>query len=145
MNNFDNTIQKLILDLQVRVDKSNDEVFRKFSSIANNSAIPLLTNYFDSIIPNEVVIEIDRLELDLGLIYYEELDTVFIEKLSASLKNIFDEYFSEDGKYIPQSNDLFSIKQIPDNHLSILKYYLLFGRSPWWAYSDTSNINELLK
>ena len=145
MNNFDNTIQKLILDVQVRVDKSNDEVFRKFSSIANNSAIPLLTNYFDSIIPNEVVIEIDRLELDLGLIYYEELDTVFIEKLFASLKNIFDEYFGKDGTYIPQSNDLFSIKQIPDNHLSILKYYLLFGRSPWWAYSDTSNVSELLK
>ena len=53
-----NTIQKLILDLLVRVNKSNNEVFDKFSSIANNSSIPIIQRYFDQIIPDDIVIEI---------------------------------------------------------------------------------------
>lgn len=144
MTPADNTIQKLILDLFVRVDKSNNEVFDKFSSLANNSSIPLIQRYFDQIIPADIVIEIDRLELNLGVIRYEELERVFNENLLNALKKIFDQYFDQNGNISPHSNNLFKISQLPENHLALAKYYLLFGRAPWWAYGNAVNINELI-
>jgi hypothetical protein len=140
----DNTIQKLILDLLVRVNKSNNEVFDKFSSIANNSSIPIIQRYFDEIIPDDIVIEIDRLELNLGVIQYEDLERVFNENLLNSLKNIFDQYFDQNGNITSDSNNLFKISQLPENHLALAKYYLLFGRAPWWASGNSVNINELI-
>ena len=139
-----NTIQKLILDLLVRVNKSNNEVFDKFSSIANNSSIPIIQRYFDQIIPDDIVIEIDRLELNLGVIQYEDLERVFNENLLNSLKNIFDQYFDQNGNITSDSNNLFKISQLPENHLALAKYYLLFGRAPWWASGNAVNINELI-
>ena len=144
MTPADNTIQKLILDLLVRVNKSNNEVFDKFSSIANNSSIPIIQQYFDQIIPDDIVIEIDRLELNLGVIQYEELERVFNENLLNSLKNIFDQYFDQNGNITSDSNNLFKISQLPENHLALAKYYLLFGRAPWWAYGNAVNINDLI-
>jgi hypothetical protein len=137
-----NSIQKLILDLQVRVNKSNNEIFDKFSSIANTHAIPTISNYFDYIIPRDVVIEIDRLEINLGLIQYEDLERVFRERLLEALKNVFSKYFNGEGDYRIQSNDLFTVKNLPDNQLALVKYYLLFGRAPWWADSTSTNFND---
>ncbi len=134
-----NSIQKLVLDVRVNVDKSNDDVFNKFSSIANLQAIPTISNYFDAIIPKDVVIVIDHLDLNLGLIKYEDLESVFKDKLLAALKDTFSKYFNESGNYLPQSNNLFTVKNLPDNQLAFVKYYLLFGRAPWWA--ETSSIN----
>jgi len=142
VNTSSNSIQKLILDLQVSVDKSNNEIFDKFSSIANSHAIPTISNYFDYIIPKDVVIEIDHLEINLGLIKYEELERVFKERLLEALKNIFGKYFDEDGNYRNQSNNFFNVKNLPDNQLAFVKYYLLFGRAPWWANSASINFND---
>ena len=137
-----NSIQKLILDIQVNVDKSNNDVFDKFSSIANFHAIPTIDNYFDSIIPKDVVIEIDHLELDLGLINYKDLDTVFKDNLLKALKNIFDQYFNTDNNQPSQSNSLFTVKNLPDNQLAFVRHYLLFGRIPWWANYSSPNFND---
>jgi hypothetical protein len=142
VNTSSNSIQKLILDLQVSVDKSNNEIFDKFSSIASFHAIPTISNYFDYIIPKDVVIEIDHLEISLGLIKYEELERVFKERLLEALKNIFGKYFDDDGNYRNQSNNFFNVKNLPDNQLAFVKYYLLFGRAPWWANDASINFNE---
>ena len=142
MNTSSNSIQKLILDLQVRVDKSNNEIFEKFSSIASFHAIPTIGNYFDYIIPKDVVIEIDHLEINLGLIKYEDLERVFKERLLEALKNIFGKYFDDDGNYRNQSNNFFNVKNLPDNQLAFVKYYLLFGRAPWWANDASINFND---
>jgi hypothetical protein len=142
VNTSSNSIQKLILDLQVRVDKSNNEIFEKFSSIASFHAIPTIGNYFDYIIPKDVVIEIDHLEINLGLIKYEDLERVFKERLLEALKNIFGKYFDDDGNYRNQSNNFFNVKNLPDNQLAFVKYYLLFGRAPWWANDASINFND---
>lgn len=142
MNTSSNSIQKLILDLQVSVDKSNNEIFDKFSSIASFHAIPTISNYFDYIIPKDVVIEIDHLEISLGLIKYEELERDFKERLLEALKNIFGKYFDDDGNYRNQSNNFFNVKNLPDNQLAFVKYYLLFGRAPWWANDASINFND---
>ena len=136
-----NSIQKLVLDVRVNVDKSNHEVFNKFSSIANSQAIPTISNYFDAIIPKEVVIVIDHLDLNLGLIKYEDLETIFKDKLLAALKDTFSKYFNEGGNYLAQSNNLFTVKNLPDNQLAFVKYYLIYGRAPWWAESSSINFS----
>ena len=137
-----NSIQKLVLDLRVNVDKSNNDVFNKLSSVANLQAIPTISNYFDLIIPKDVVIVIDHLDLNLGLIKYEDLDVIFKERLLSALKDTFSKYFNESGNYLTQSNDLFTVKDLPDNQLAFVKYYLLFGRAPWWADSVSVNFND---
>ena len=137
-----NSIQKLVLDLRVNVDKSNNDVFNKLSSVANLQAIPTISNYFDLIIPKDVVIVIDHLDLNLGLIKYEDLDVIFKERLLSALKDTFSKYFNESGSYLTQSNDLFTVKDLPDNQLAFVKYYLLFGRAPWWADSVSVNFND---
>jgi len=137
-----NSIQKLVLDLRVNVDKSNNDVFNKLSSVANFQAIPTISNYFDIIIPKDVVIVIDHLDLNLGLIKYEDLDVIFKERLLSALKDTFSKYFNESGNYLTQSNDLFTVKNLPDNQLAFVKYYLLFGRAPWWADSVSVNFND---
>lgn len=137
-----NSIQKLVLDLRINVDKSNNDVFNKLSSVANLQAIPTISNYFDLIIPKDVVIVIDHLDLNLGLIKYEDLDVIFKERLLSALKDTFSKYFNESGNYLTQSNDLFTVKDLPDNQLAFVKYYLLFGRAPWWADSVSVNFND---
>ena len=125
-----NSIQKLVLDVRVNVDKSNHEVFNKFSSIANLQSIPTISNYFDAIIPKEVVIVIDHLDLNLGVIKYEDLDTIFKDKLLAALKDTFSKYFNEGGNYLAQSNNLFTVKNLPDNQLAFVKKCNLLGFLP---------------
>ena len=132
----------MVLDLRVNVDKSNNDVFNKLSSVANLQAIPTISNYFDLIIPKDVVIVIDHLDLNLGLIKYEDLDVIFKERLLSALKDTFSKYFNESGNYLTQSNDLFTVKDLPDNQLAFVKYYLLFGRAPWWADSVSVNFND---
>ncbi len=132
----------MVLDLRINVDKSNNDVFNKLSSVANLQAIPTISNYFDLIIPKDVVIVIDHLDLNLGLIKYEDLDVIFKERLLSALKDTFSKYFNESGNYLTQSNDLFTVKDLPDNQLAFVKYYLLFGRAPWWADSVSVNFND---
>jgi hypothetical protein len=76
------------------------------------------------------------------LIKYDELETVFRDRLIAALKNVFDKYFNEDANYRIQSNNFFTVKNLPENQLAFVKYYLLFGRAPWWANSTSINFNN---
>ena len=124
-----NPIQRLILDIEFNgINQSNNYLFDKLSSLSSNKIIPVLSNFFDEEQFSKLYFEFNSLQLDLGIIEYENFEEIFEQKLKEALIEKFKDYFNNNV----QSNDI-KLKNNNDNLLELIRYFLLNGRLPWWA------------
>jgi len=135
-------IQQLILDLQfIGIKESSNYVFDKASNLSNNKITTVLSKFFDDARFENLHYEFNSIELDLGVIPYENFEEKFIEKLIEAIKFKFKDLLentNNDNNYI--------LKDTVQNYYEIIKYYLLNGRLPWWSTKfHNSNIKTIIE
>ncbi len=135
-------IQQLILDLQfIGIKESNNYVFDKASNLSNNKITSALSTFFDDPRFETLHYEFNNIELDLGVIPYENFEDKFIEKLIEAIKLKFKDLLentNNDNNYV--------LKDTVQNYYEIIKYYLLNGRLPWWSTKfHNTNIKSILE
>ena len=128
-------IQQLILDLQfIGIKESNNYLFDKASNLSNNKLTAILSNFFDDDRFEQLHYEFKVVDIDLGVIPYEQFEDKFIEKFTEALISKFKDLLDNSN-----TNDNYILKDAVQNYYEILKYYLLNGRLPWWSTKFYSN------
>ena len=126
-------IQQLILDLQfIGIKESNNYLFDKASNLSNNRISSVLSKFFDDPRFSELHFEFQTLDLDLGVIPYEQFEDKFIEKLIEAITLKFKDV-------LENSKNDYVLKDTVQNYYEIIKYYLLNGRLPWWSTKFHNN------
>jgi hypothetical protein len=128
-------IQQLVLDLQfIGIKESNNYLFDKVSNLSNNKLTTILSNFFDDSRFEQLHYELNIIEIDLGVIPYEQFEEKFIEKFTEALILKFKDLLENSN-----NKDNYILKDAVQNYYEILKYYLLNGRLPWWSTKFHSN------
>ena len=126
-------IQQLVLDLQfIGIKESNNYLFDKASNLSNNRISSVLSKFFDEPRFSELHFEFQTLDLDLGVIPYEQFEDKFIEKLIEAITLKFKDV-------LENSKNDYVLKDTVQNYYEIIKYYLLNGRLPWWSTKFHNN------
>lgn len=121
------------------------------SDLLYSSIIPLMDETFSDYSDDNTRIRVDKLELDLGEVVYEDFDQHFIQKMRTILRNTLEKEVSRQARQIqsPTSQkDKTATTQISEREQ--LEYFLETGQLPWWVAESASfdpdqSLSSLLK
>jgi hypothetical protein len=104
-----------------------------------------MENYFDEVIPENLLLRIDELQLNLGTVSINDLEYVIEERFICALQ----EELSVRLKLLKDVNNAslsgIAVETIGTGKLELLEYFLMNGIVPWYADSGTGfSIDELL-
>jgi hypothetical protein len=121
-------IQKQIFDIGFSLEKEAYDLQNRFSRLFYNDATPVMTEVFDRLIPEGLVLRLDSLTLDLGRIRNDRLEKDFRERFRQSLEKELERALNE-----------YARRETPGWNQSLtdlLEYFLMTGTLPWWAAGE---------
>ena len=89
-----------------------------------------ISDVFDAWDTGPEVVRIDRLEIDLGTVAYDDLEAALTERLGQALQNALQTRPAATNTAAPGESRRVSARQ---NDLDLMAHYLSTGRLPWWA------------
>ncbi|NER81023.1 MAG: TonB-dependent receptor [Leptolyngbya sp. SIO1D8] len=162
-------IRQQILDLHVEAETQAFELQNQLSALYRSKIIPLIETFCDRLSDPDTIHRIDTLEIDLGEIDLNTLETDFVQKVAASLheqltqrlafETISSRPVPPSPSFTPPSSTLSPssvpiptqpvqpAKQPPTNptdaHFELFRDFLQTGRLPWWCEPlDQSNLEK---
>lgn len=123
-------------NVQLRVSRSSNALAlqQRFLRVMNEQVLPRLEKVFDRLAGPDEWIEIDRLEVNLGLLEPQEKEEIWAE-------NILRAYSEALEKQLPQENTRRNTPAAQQSEL--LWYFLQHGILPWWGAGQ--NLAQLVK
>jgi len=108
------------------------ELQDRISRVFNHSIEPATATLFNQLGANGESVWIERLELDLGEIAYDNFEQLITDRLIAALRDALD------GKLelVTQDTGNLYFKDETERLYALLEHYLLTGTLPWWADSS---------
>lgn len=129
-------IKRQVIEVQIASQLDNIEVQERVAKIYNQKVISLLDNFLTERSLQGYNGKIDHLELDLGLINIENLESSFVDKVESELKNKLSKLRSV--------IDIVDVKEenstTKNTDLDLVVYYLRTGSFPWWAQEASYTI-----
>ena len=95
---------------------------------------------FDQVCPYEQTWKIDALELDLGIIYYDELKS----KLNTNLPRLLKEKLIDLILHSNENSNDIEVINISASQLAVLKVYLLQGFMPWYYNRTYGSVQQIM-
>lgn len=125
-------IRKQVFDVSAASKEQGNDLQDKFSRLFNTYLFRKMERLFDRLVPEDRMLRLERLEIDLGKLPYDwnddEVADHIVERLEQQLSSILlHEEFSA-----PTPSE----EALPHNErslLELLEYFLLRGTLPWWA------------
>jgi hypothetical protein len=121
-------IQKQVFDICFPLEEKAYDLQNRFSRLFYNDATPVMTEVFDRMIPEELVLRLDHLTLDLGRIPGQRLEKDFRERFRQALEKELEWALSEYTRHEKPGRN----KSLTD----LLEYFLMTGTLPWWAAGE---------
>ncbi|MEO8862522.1 MAG: contractile injection system tape measure protein [Ginsengibacter sp.] len=115
-------------NVQLQTGKFDDafELQNRVSNLLKNGVMDKLESLFDEVAPNENILRFDKLELNLGNINKQNLETEFSQKLIEQLSRVL----------LEMKNDDFETGSNQSSHqqslLDSLIFFLIHGYMPWY-------------
>ncbi len=127
-------IQKQIIEVTLPSGKNANALQDKIKNIYYEKIIPLLDNLFSGFVKDDIVIRLDKLDIDLGHITEDNLEQQLTEKIVVAVKQQLESSLQFDVK------DSRNVQLIPGGQSVIngFLYFLSQGHFPWWC-----GINDL--
>ncbi len=143
-------IKRQILDLQISSDLKAFELQNEISALYRSKIVFLIESYCDRLSESDQIYRIDNLELDIGTIAIENLQSDFVEKVANALA----EKLSEELATLPlkistpiaQNTDISGNHPQKDTHngspkpihladanLELFRNFIQTGFLPWWS------------
>jgi hypothetical protein len=127
-------IRKLVMEVFLGKKEKSYQIQDKFVSVSEHELLAVMEEIFSRCSSPDQMIEIDKLELDLGNLksddILKEFSQKFSEKLSQELSKIGEAYVEE--------GDTFQKKQFVETEQEAFIYFLKHGRVPWWSEKEIS-------
>jgi hypothetical protein len=132
-------VKKLFLDLQLEKQKDAIPLQDNMVSVAEHSLISIMNDVFSEIPDIKEMIEIDKLELDLGSISTHNIVQEFTEKFGKKLR---DELLKIEIGQTSAGNVKRALAE--QSILKAFVYFLKKGIFPWW-YESKQNVSILFE
>ncbi|MEM7370295.1 MAG: contractile injection system tape measure protein [Bacteroidota bacterium] len=124
-------IRRQVLEVQGVKEADAQALQQEMQEVFHQHIVPLLDQYLTEMSPKGERVQMERLELDLGVLNRDHL----LEDMCVQLESALQEHASSQ----PQD----SIRQAPlkagDQHMELLRVFLNTGILPWWAEEDAAN------
>jgi hypothetical protein len=100
------------------------------AGLVRNRLAPCISDVFDACDTGPEVVRIDRLEIDLGTVAYDDLESALTGRLTQALQNTLHTRSTRTSTDAAVTARRFSARQ---NDLDLMAHFLSTGRLPWWA------------
>ncbi|NOU16595.1 MAG: hypothetical protein HOO91_03430 [Bacteroidales bacterium] len=143
-------INKQVLEIRLNDKKDAHLIQDAFSRAYWNHIPTVIERIIDKYSSNAEIIKIDKLEIDIGGISVDKLNSDFPQKVEKLLeefiivqlheKSLGDELdftTHKDYSNTEQDKNNFQIRSDVDNNLEILNHFLITGSFPWWCRKDS--------
>ncbi len=95
-----------------------------------------MTSLFDRMIPQNKMIRVNNLTINIGSLTFEALDDEFVDKIIAKLESEISVLLLHDNSSTTENITAHGEDQ-SGSYLGLLEYFLLKGTLPWWAGTET--------
>ena len=137
-------IKQQILELQISADIPIVPLQNQVSDLCRNQVIPIIEAHLDQVSPPDQVYRIDRLEIDLGEIDLNTLESTFVQKVVQQLSEQLSQRLallpipsSHPAKPPRDPGVQWHVQPCPvppiEIHFEILRDFIYTGRLPWWC------------
>lgn len=127
-------IQRHTFDLTFDEQSKATELQDKISRIFNEDLMRELHVLFNRLVPADLILQLDKLNIDAGIINYDDVDHLLvdhiIEALEAELRSAINLNEALDGSRAVTEGGAGRFKA---GYIDMLEYYLNFGAFPWWG------------
>lgn len=129
-------IQKQIFDISFISGKRPFELQNRISSLFYSQLENVIVTVLDQMIPEEMLIKFDVLEVDMGILSYDYIENSFPDQLKEALEKAIKDKLSLPVNY-PDSINNNADSGFKSSYLDLLAYFLITGSLPWWASGQT--------
>jgi hypothetical protein len=126
-------INRLQIEIDVPVEDMAFRLKEQLSHYWHDWVVTHMERALEMLSPGDEIIRIDRLEIDLGNLAFEDFDTDFLEKIQNAFANNLSHYVAANQKPVEK-------KDIIGNDQELLIYFLENGSLPWWSVTP-QNLN----
>ena len=145
-------IHRQVLELVLSDQKKSYAIQNEVINLLNEQLLPQLDNLFSSCTDNDHFIHIDKFQIDLGTISYQNLEKEFVAKavqaIEGELKKKLEKTIPTFSKVKTErlgqplsEKEAIIIQSKKENGYILLKHFLLTGSLPWWA--EVRSVTEL--
>lgn len=113
------------------------ELQNRISALVNGELSLEIDRYLSKVIPDDILLRVEQLSIDLGTVIYDRLEEEVIAKFMESFQETISQQLLLLGKEYNQQNSHFEVLPIEQNLLQLFEYYLRTGTLPWWAEKNT--------
>ena len=132
MEEHTHKILKQVFELGFRSREKSFALQEKISRLQRNRLEKVINEVFDRLQIKEGILRFQRLDVNLGTIHWDDLESEMPEKLRDALIKALPAAVNM-SEFIPSSGE----EWVPEkrSNLQIIEYFLLTGALPWWAAS----------
>lgn len=135
-------INRQVIDLSVRSKENAFAIQQRVREIYFTEVVPLLDQVMSSITTSDEMLYIDRLEVDLGVLNYDQLSKEMIEGIRKQIVTQLNEQVRAAVKDVSvataQMQDVPVLKTKARSDLELLRIFFTTGAIPWWADDEQS-------
>jgi hypothetical protein len=130
-------IQYQLFDVAYSNAGKSYDLQSKISDIFNNKLTAGMEALFDRLVPEDVLLSLSEVSIDIGSITYSMLDYELADRVLAALeREIRYRLVLGQGKPVEATDEQEQVKSVKANYADLLAHYLLTGTMPWWATGD---------
>ncbi|MBW4891587.1 hypothetical protein KXQ82_17810 [Mucilaginibacter sp. HMF5004] len=130
-------IQYQLFDVAYTNAGKSYDLQSKISDIFNNTLMGEMERLFDRLVPEDTVLSLSEVSLDIGSITYGMLDYQLVDRVIAALEHEIKYRLTlGQGTQSEPSAGEEQIKSLNTSYADLLEYFLLSGTMPWWATGD---------
>ena len=134
MGKQQHNIQKMILDLEVEEQKGAVKLQDEVASIFQNHVFATMEEVFDELCPEDMVIELDQLSIDLGNIEKEKIDVTTYNELKKQIDEVIKKELPKAVKTSLSKKEVRKPKS--QSQITLLQQFFETGVLPWWKIDE---------
>lgn len=124
-------IKRQVVELRGLREEDAQQAQQQVAAWVHERLVPLLDQYLTALSPNGSVLRLDTLELDLGIIPFDELESELLRGLDIQLGS----QLAQLAPRPDQTAELPAAAAAPATRRELLHFFVRTGNLPWWAGS----------
>lgn len=130
-------IHRQVFAFDIPDEQSYPAFSRRISELQSSSLFEDLDRLLSELIPEDLHIRIDKIELDVGVIGIDELGDLLIRRI---LEELHRQLASQ--RRVPSASLMLNVDPATRDR-RLLEYFVHHGRLPWWAPSQVTSIRQV--
>ncbi|HEU4718443.1 MAG TPA: contractile injection system tape measure protein [Bacteroidia bacterium] len=146
-----NVINRQIIDLKVSSQKNAFRLQQQVNEIYHAEILPMLDDVMSGLIPENEVLRIDRLEIDLGALRLDGNSTQLTERLRSQISDQLKTQLLKASVHngvtaSTEQDEAPALVKETRSALDLLDYFFSSGSLPWWAGDELQepDINRMI-